>query len=92
MSGEQSSVAGVELRGPLEGPLTNPLHPEVPTSPLVVHPRGADSPELGTADEYPCILTTGFLHEMWGGGAMSRRLGPLVELSAIPQPDIRHID
>lgn len=69
---------------PIEGPLTNPLHPDVPTSPLVVHPRSADAPALGDADEYPYILTTGFLHEMWGGGAMSRRLGPLVE--AQPEP------
>lgn len=64
---------------PVEGPLSNPLHPEVPTSPLVVHPRTAESPPLGDPDEYPCILSTGFLHEMWGGGAMSRRLAPLIE-------------
>jgi formate dehydrogenase major subunit len=69
---------------PVEGPLTNPLHPDVPTSPLVVHPRTPESPALGSAEEYPYILTTGFLHEMWGGGAMSRRLATLIE--AQPEP------
>ncbi len=69
---------------PFEGPIENPLHPEVPCSPLVSHPRTAEHLELGDPSEFPHVLTTGFLHEMWGGGAMSRRLGPLAE--AQPEP------
>lgn len=69
---------------PLEGPLPNPLHPGLPTAPLVVHPRTPDQAPLGDPERFPHVLTTGFLHEMWGGGAMSRRLRGLVE--AQPEP------
>lgn len=69
---------------PWEGARENPLHPELGQAPLVIHPRTEDHLPPGDPEEFPCLLTTGFLHEMWGGGAMSRRLGPLVE--AQPEP------
>lgn len=69
---------------PIEGPFSNPLHPKQKTSPMVVHPRNPEEDVLGSDEDYPHILTTGFLHEMWGGGAMTRRLKVLAETQPGP--------
>lgn len=67
---------------PIESPTTNIYSPKVPNNPVVKH-RG--SVPLGKASqEYPYVLCTGFIHEMWGGGAMTRRMPKLVEL--MPEP------
>lgn len=73
---------------PFEGPLTNPLHPTVPVAPLVVHPRSEDGAALGEGEDFPFVLTTGSLHEMAGGGAMTRRLASLVESQPEPFVEI----
>ncbi|MFO0983113.1 MAG: hypothetical protein U1E76_15515 [Planctomycetota bacterium] len=52
----------------------NPLHVrDRGSSPVVSYPQFGAQKALGAAAQFPFILTTGFLHEMWGGGAMSRR-------------------
>jgi formate dehydrogenase major subunit len=69
---------------PVEGPFENPLHARVGSSPVVSYPQFAGQKPLGTPAEFPFILTTGFLHEMWGGGAMTRRMSRLVETQPGP--------
>lgn len=69
---------------PVEGFLENILHPDVGTNPLAVYERTDDHLPAGSGNDYPVVLVTGFLHEMWGGGAMSRRLSRLIE--AHPEP------
>lgn len=73
---------------PIEGWLTNILHPNVPSNPAVVYPHFADQKPLGDAGRFPQVLCTGFLHEMWGGGAMTRRMQRLVELQPEPFVEI----
>lgn len=68
---------------PIESPTINIYH-KVQNNPLVKH-RGSNPATLEQASrEFPYILCTGFIHEMWGGGAMTRRMPKLVEL--IPEP------
>ncbi len=69
---------------PIESPTINIYHPKVQNNPIVKH-RGANPATIAQASEqYPYVLCTGFIHEMWGGGAMTRRMPKLVEL--IPEP------
>jgi formate dehydrogenase major subunit len=68
---------------PIESPTVNIYH-KVQNNPLVKH-RGSNPATLEQASkEFPYILCTGFIHEMWGGGAMTRRMPKLVEL--VPEP------
>jgi formate dehydrogenase major subunit len=70
---------------PIESHFQNPLHARASgSSPVVRYPQFADQKPLGTPAEFPFILTTGFLHEMWGGGAMTRRMSRLVEAQPAP--------
>ena len=73
---------------PIEGLLANILHPAVSTNPAVCYPHFPDQRPLGDAGRYPHVLCTGFLHEMWGGGAMTRRMQRLVELQPEPFVEI----
>jgi formate dehydrogenase major subunit len=68
---------------PIESPTINIYYPKVPNNPIVKH-KGTQRADLAHKGEYPYVLCTGFIHEMWGGGAMTRRMPKLVEL--IPQP------
>lgn len=69
---------------PIESPTVNIYHPKVQNNPLVKY-RGTRPASLAEASrDYPYVLCTGFIHEMWGGGAMTRRIPKLVEL--IPEP------
>ena len=80
-----------EHHEPVEGRFQNPLREggsAPPHNPTVRYPHFDDQPPLGDPAEFPHVLTTGFLHEMWGGGAMSRRLGPLVECQPEPFVEI----
>jgi len=69
---------------PVEGLVGNLLHPEVSSNPLAAYRRTDQHPPAGTPEDFPVVLVTGFLHEMWGGGAMSRRISRLIE--AHPEP------
>jgi formate dehydrogenase major subunit len=70
---------------PMEGPFENPLHASpASSSPVVSYPQFAGQKPLGKREDFPFILTTGFLHEMWGGGAMTRRMSRLVETQPGP--------
>jgi formate dehydrogenase major subunit len=70
---------------PMEGLFRNRLHTrESGSSPVVTYPQFASQKPLGTPADYPFILTTGFLHEMWGAGAMTRRMSRLVETQPGP--------
>ena len=68
---------------PIESPTINIYH-KVQNNPLVKH-RGSNPATVEqAAEEFPYVLCTGFIHEMWGGGAMTRRMPKLVEL--VPEP------
>lgn len=73
---------------PIEGLVPNLLHPAVGTNPVVCYPHFPDQKPLGDAARFPHLLCTGFLHEMWGGGAMTRRMTRLVELQPEPFVEI----
>ncbi|MEW6730985.1 MAG: molybdopterin-dependent oxidoreductase [Acidobacteriota bacterium] len=69
---------------PIESPTVNIYHPRVQNNPVVKY-KGTRPATLAEASkDYPYVLCTGFIHEMWGGGAMTRRMPKLVEL--IPEP------
>ncbi|MFY9225905.1 MAG: molybdopterin dinucleotide binding domain-containing protein [Blastocatellia bacterium] len=68
---------------PIESPTINIYH-KVQNNPLVKH-RGSNPATVEqAAGQFPYVLCTGFIHEMWGGGAMTRRMPKLVEL--VPEP------
>src|SRR5262249_45008277 len=68
-------------------PTKNIYYPKVQNNPLVKY-RGTRPATLAEADQkYPYVLCTGFIHEMWGGGAMTRRMPKLVEL--LPEPFVQ---
>ncbi len=68
---------------PIESPTVNIYH-KVQNNPVVKH-RGSNPATIEQASkDFPYVLCTGFIHEMWGGGAMTRRMPKLVEL--IPEP------
>jgi formate dehydrogenase major subunit len=68
---------------PIESPTINIYSPKVQNNPVVKH-RGSNPATLAASAQYPYVLCTGFIHEMWGGGAMTRRMPKLVEL--VPEP------
>lgn len=68
---------------PIESPTINIYHPKVQNNPVVKH-RGSNPVPLEALGDFPYVLCTGFIHEMWGGGAMTRRIPKLVEL--VPEP------
>ena len=57
---------------PIESPTTNIYYPKVQNNPVVKY-RGVRPASIADASkDYPYVLCTGFIHEMWGGGAMTR--------------------
>ncbi len=68
---------------PIESPTENIYH-KVQNNPVVKY-RGSNPATIQQASQdFPYVLCTGFIHEMWGGGAMTRRMPKLVEL--VPEP------
>ena len=65
---------------PVESPVENPLHPELPVSPLV----RLEGATVGDRERYPHVLTTHDVVEHWLSGTVTTRVPPLFE--AMPGP------
>jgi formate dehydrogenase major subunit len=65
---------------PFESPTDNVLHPNVPVNPCVKYPRIPDKQPIGTAKDYPYVLSTSSLAEHWCAGTQTRNMPWLNEL------------
>lgn len=73
-----------EFYEPVESPVPNPLHPDVPVNPVVIYPRLKSGQPVGKPDRYPVVLTTGQLTEHWLSGGITRNIPWLNEI--MPEP------
>jgi formate dehydrogenase major subunit len=73
-----------EMYEPVETPVANLLHPNVPHNPLLKYPRVADHQPIGAVHEFPYVLMTSTVAEHWCGGSTTRNIPWLNEL--VPEP------
>jgi formate dehydrogenase major subunit len=73
-----------EMYEPVESPVANMLHPQVPNNPLLKYPRVKSHQPIGTAREFPYVLMTSTVAEHWCAGSTTRNIPWLNEL--VPEP------
>jgi formate dehydrogenase major subunit len=75
-----------EMYEPVESPVENALHPQVPHNPLLKYPRLPGLQPIGRAEDFPYVLMTSTVAEHWCAGSTTRNIPWLNELS--PEPTI----
>ncbi len=73
-----------EFYEPVESPVDNILHPEVPYNPCVKYPRVESLQPVGDRADYPYVLMTSSLAEHWCAGSVTRNIPWLNEM--YPEP------
>jgi formate dehydrogenase major subunit len=73
-----------EFYEPVESPVANSLHPKVNSSPVLKYPRVKGLQPIGTAAEFPYVLSTASMTEHWCAGSVTRNVPWLNELA--PEP------
>lgn len=73
-----------EFYEPVESPVQNRLHPGVSTTPTLKYPRVKGKQPIGTAKDFPFVLSTASLAEHWCAGSVTRNVPWLNELA--PEP------
>ena len=82
-----------EFYEPVESPVKNILHEgnaNAQFNPVVVYPRMPEIQKIGTADEYPIVLSTSSLAEHWCGGTITRNVTWLNEMVKEPFIEMSH--
>jgi formate dehydrogenase major subunit len=73
-----------EFYEPVESPVANALHPAVQINPVLKYPRVKEHQPLGTAKDFPYVLSTASMAEHWCAGSTTRNVPWLNEL--VPEP------
>jgi formate dehydrogenase major subunit len=75
-----------EMYEPVESPVENLLHPEVPHNPTLKYPRVASHQPIGKVRDFPYVLMTSSVAEHWCAGSTTRNITWLNEM--VPEPTI----
>jgi formate dehydrogenase major subunit len=73
-----------EFYEPVESPVANALHPKVQINPTLKYPRVKELQPIGTAKDFPIVLSTASMTEHWCAGSVTRNVPLLNELA--PEP------
>jgi formate dehydrogenase major subunit len=71
---------------PVESPVENLLHPQVPHNPTLKYPRIPGRQPIGRASDFPYVLMTSTVAEHWCAGSTTRNISWLNEM--VPEPTL----